>query len=133
MIHRILLTVAVAALLLLPQAASVAHDLRLHRNVVADFELRTGVDESVSLLPHGSIGKPNLHTAPVRIAVEWGVLAAAAWLWLALRAAWVTRKGPVVWMVAAMLALSAVDYYFTLAGLIPAYYLLISAKGKEHA
>ncbi len=121
----------IAMLLLLPQADSVVENLRLNRNIMADLTARTAISESVGLAPHGSIGRPDLHTAPVRVAVEWGTLAAAAWLWLVLRAAWAARRGPVLWMVVPMLALSLVDYYFVLSLLTPLFYVLVSTASPE--
>jgi hypothetical protein len=126
---RPLLTVAIAALLLLPALPSVASGYRLFdRNHLEDIALRSEVVGDIALAPHGLIASPAMHTAPIRVAVEFGALAALAWLWLVARAAWVTRRTPVAWTVAAMAMISLQDYYFVLGMLLPLWWVLVNAQ-----
>ena len=91
-----------------------------------EMALRHFVSRTPQIFPAGPVPTLGLHSVPMRMSAEIGILALGAWLWLTV---WALARRPRLtadwWALALILAISGNDYYTWLGQLAPVWWLLI--------
>jgi len=73
--------------------------------------LRPEPAQEIGWRPYGPSGGDSSHNTVVRIAIEAGIIAAIAWIFLTLRGAWLSRKAAMLPVLLVLLMLSTLDIY----------------------
>ena len=102
---------------------------RVYTAVAANIEQRLTIERTPEALPSGfvRVGDGPPHNVPVRLAVELGIPAALAWLFLSGRALW-RRPSPSWWLLVAILLLAALDYYVWVGPMAGFWWMLVSGR-----
>jgi hypothetical protein len=79
--------------------------------VLRDIEVRLGTTGWPNLLPYGLAETNGLHNVPLRMATEFGIIAAVIWVGLTAWSLTRQRFSPVWWMMVGIVLLSMLDHY----------------------
>jgi hypothetical protein len=85
----------------------------------------------VGILPQGYAGDIGLHSAPLRLLVELGIIGLGGWVWLSCSALWKRRQTATWWTMLTMSGLSTLDYYTIMLPLSALWVLGVSLQVKE--
>jgi hypothetical protein len=101
--------------------------------IVTDVGIRLAVPHLPSFLPYGVAEHPGLHSVPLRIAVENGIIAAGIWVAIT---AWAlvprAQVQPIYrWLLLSLVLLSILDYYTWMGHLGGFWWLLIGLLTKR--
>ncbi len=130
--YRHLLIIPGAALLLFPLWGNVLHGYRLSDNIFASIMLRLDDPWFPGLIGRGWTEAIAVLNIPVRVALEWGLLAGAAWAAISIYALWCRpRFNAAWWMMVAMVGLAMLDHYLWLPVLVGFWWMLISARPPD--
>lgn len=110
----------------------VDHQEDLADRVTYDTAVRVAVEPSLTMLIPAGFRNSLLHSVPIRMTDETGILSALAWLAASVFVLWRRKWGWQSWCLVAICLLSVL-YYHTWIGPMGAFWWLLLSKGQSDA